>query len=88
MHPAVSFSLKDTTPTSTSPGTGSLVSVHRSKEGVLGRWRQLWGRSGVERVAEFGESDASGTYVASGFFSLTAAHNKSSQYICEPPFLA
>lgn len=92
IHPSISFSLTDTTSSSATP-TGeskALLSVGRSGEGLLGRWRQLWGRAGVEKVWDFDEaeqSDHSKEHVdeklrARGFFSLSAAHTKAGQFIC------
>ncbi|BGP12776.1 hypothetical protein JCM10213_007290 [Rhodosporidiobolus nylandii] len=82
IHPAVSFSLTDTT-SSVSSVTGEgkkLLQLQRAGEGLLGRWKQLWGRAGVERVWEF-EDEAEGGVKAKGFFSLSAAHSKAGQHI-------
>ena len=68
--------------TNSAGGPKRLVSVARSKEGVLGRWRQLWGRAGVENVFEFNRTDEKGELGAQGFFSLTASHSKSTQFVC------
>lgn len=60
----------------------------------MGRWRQLWGRAGVEKVGGFEEwenesiSSAESRFGVVGFFSLTASHSKSSQFICELLILA
>lgn len=85
LHPLVSFSLTDTTDTSSTGSARRLVSVSRSAEGVLGRWRQLWGRAGVENAVEFNRKDDVDEMGASGFFSLSASHSKSNQFICAPP---
>ncbi|KAK4332420.1 DNA mismatch repair protein MLH3 [Rhodotorula toruloides] len=91
IHPSTSFSLTDTTSSSaTSSGESkTLLSVGRSGEGLLGRWRQLWGRAGVEKVWEFNEAEQRGhaeegggeKMRARGFFSLSAAHTKAGQFI-------
>ncbi|GAA5980265.1 hypothetical protein JCM11641_005523 [Rhodosporidiobolus odoratus] len=86
VHPAVSFSLVDTTSSlSASLGEGKTI-LHLSKatEGVLGRWKQLWGRAGVEKVWEFDEVEEGADMSrvrTSGFISLSAAHSKASQHI-------
>ena len=86
LHPLVSFSLTETSDDATATGGARrLVGVARSKEGVLGRWRQLWGRAGVENVVEFDHSDDKDELRAEGFFSLTASHSKASQFICASP---
>ncbi|GAA6059081.1 hypothetical protein JCM10212_002052 [Sporobolomyces blumeae] len=86
-HPSVSFSLVD----STLDPPKTLVSVPRSNEGVLGRWRQLWGRAGTETVWEVDlreqqdDGNAAETietaFRAEGFISVSASHSKSSQYL-------
>ncbi|KAL8286717.1 hypothetical protein RQP46_004245 [Phenoliferia psychrophenolica] len=81
LHPHVSFTLIETNGDSNSTGPKRLVHVARSKEGVLGRWRQLWGRAGVEQAVEFEKRDEKGELGAKGFFSLTASHSKSTQFI-------
>lgn len=91
VHPLVTFSLTDTS--GASAPRNRLISVSKSTEGILGRWRQLWGRAGVEKVDVFeeweGEEDMDVTkedrFGALGFFSLTASHSKSSQFICASP---
>lgn len=51
---------------------------------MLGRWRQLWGRAGVDKVVVFERQEGTeGEFGASGFFSLTASHSKANQFICE-----
>lgn len=84
LHPAVAFSLTDTSESSSA--AKRLVSVPRSSEGVLGRWRQLWGRAGVEKVFQYDvteeEGSGSSELRAQGFFSATASHSKTSQFIC------
>ncbi|BGP44833.1 DNA mismatch repair protein [Rhodotorula kratochvilovae] len=89
LHPHIAFSLTDTTTTfsflSSEPRT--LLAVARSTEGLVGRWRQLWGRAGVEKVWEFDEAeggpngDEAGRIRARGFFSLSAAHTKAGQHV-------
>ncbi|KAI5476871.1 hypothetical protein MNV49_007105 [Pseudohyphozyma bogoriensis] len=80
LHPEISFTLTDTS--DESAGAKRLVAVARSKEGVLGRWRQLWGRAGVENVVEIIEKEGGEEEIElEGFFSLTASHSKASQYI-------
>ena len=68
-----------------------MIKVVRSTEGILGRWRQLWGRAGTERVWSFDRAeDVEKGIRAEGFFSFTAAHSKASQFICKlanPPFM-
>ncbi|CDR39105.1 RHTO0S04e01398g1_1 [Rhodotorula toruloides] len=91
IHPSISFSLTDSTSSSamSSGESKTLLSVGRSGEGVLGRWRQLWGRAGVEKVWEFGEAEKEEHVVegvgeklrARGFFSLSAAHTRAGQFI-------
>ncbi|KAL8286704.1 hypothetical protein RQP46_004232 [Phenoliferia psychrophenolica] len=81
LHPHVSFTLTETNDDSNSTGPKRLVHVARSKEGVLGRWRQLWGRAGVEQAVEFERKDGKGELSAKGFFSLTASHSKATQFI-------
>ncbi|GAA5920751.1 hypothetical protein JCM1841_004163 [Sporobolomyces salmonicolor] len=86
VHPSVSFSLADTTrsPTSASCEPKRLLAVPKSTEGTLGRWRQLWGRAGAEKVWQINEEEdwgEAGTIRAEGFFSLTASHSKASQFI-------
>ncbi|BGP28900.1 DNA mismatch repair protein [Rhodotorula toruloides] len=91
IHPSISFSLNDTTSSSTTSSGESktLLSVGRSGEGLLGRWRQLWGRAGVEKVWEFDEAErgidagegAAEKLRARGFFSVSAAHTKAGQFI-------
>ncbi|GAA5859668.1 hypothetical protein JCM1840_006400 [Sporobolomyces johnsonii] len=86
LHPSVSFSLADTTTSSTSASSEPkrLLAVPKSTEGTLGRWRQLWGRAGAEKVWQFDEEEdggETGTIRAEGFFSLTASHSKASQFI-------
>ena len=76
LHPLVSFNLVD----SSTADSKRLLSVNKMREGVLGRWKQLWGRAGVENVYEF--EDTAGEFSASGFFSLTASHSKGSQFVC------
>lgn len=83
LYPLVSFTLTDLV------ASHHLLTVTKMREGVLGRWKQLWGRAGVEKVYEFDESENHGDlegFSASGFFSLTAAHSKASQYICSSNF--
>ena len=75
LHPLVSFSLVDA-----SADSKRLLSVNKMREGVLGRWRQLWGRAGVEKV--YGFEEVLGEFAAAGFFSLTASHSKGSQFVC------
>ncbi|ORY75708.1 hypothetical protein BCR35DRAFT_306246 [Leucosporidium creatinivorum] len=79
LHPSVSFSLLDTSSSGTSSdsmGAKRLVNVARSTEGVLGR-------PGTEKVWEFErqEEQAVKGMSAEGFFSLTAAHSKGSQFL-------
>ncbi|GAA5832199.1 hypothetical protein JCM11251_004277 [Rhodosporidiobolus azoricus] len=98
VHPHVAFSLIDTTTSSSASlsaaaVTGeakSLLQLNRANEGLIGRWRQIWGRAGVEKAWEFedfeGEVEAGkrgegGRVKARGFFSLSAAHSKAGQYI-------
>lgn len=53
---------------------------------MLGRWRQLWGQAGTEKVWEFERIELQGAAQgmrAQGFVSLTAAHSKGNQFICE-----
>ncbi|GAA5949089.1 hypothetical protein JCM21900_004855 [Sporobolomyces salmonicolor] len=90
VHPSVSFSLADTTrsPASASREPKRLLAVPQSTEGTLGRWRQLWGRAGAEKVWQINEEEdwgEAGTIRAEGFFSLTASHSKASQFICACP---
>ncbi|GAA5926595.1 hypothetical protein JCM3775_001061 [Rhodotorula graminis] len=88
LHPHVAFSLTDTTTSlsSLSSEPRTLVTVARSTEGVVGRWRQLWGRAGVEKVWNFDEveelrEEREGTLRVKGFFSLSAAHSKAGQHV-------
>ncbi|GAA6047328.1 hypothetical protein JCM3770_001889 [Rhodotorula araucariae] len=89
LHPHIAFSLSDTTTSlsSLSSEPRTLLSVARSTEGLVGRWRQLWGRAGVEKVWEFDEAepDAEGDHGKAlhvrGFFSLSAAHTKAGQHV-------
>ncbi|GAA5834182.1 hypothetical protein JCM9279_004239 [Rhodotorula babjevae] len=92
LHPHVAFSLTDTTTSlsSLSSEPRTLVAVARSTEGVVGRWRQLWGRAGIEKVWEFDEVEANGDeregrLQATGFFSLSAAHSKAGQHVSHAP---
>lgn len=89
LHPLVSFSLTDTSDQTS--GIKRLLVVSRSKEGCLGRWRQLWGRAGVENTVEFEEKEVTNgddvKLSAHGFFSLAASHSKASQFICTSLFL-
>ncbi|GAA5887523.1 hypothetical protein JCM6882_001438 [Rhodosporidiobolus microsporus] len=87
-HPSIAFSLSDTTTSSAAAGsTGeakTLLHLSRASEGLVGRWKQLWGRAGVEKVWEFDEAEMgehSSGVRAKGFFSLSAAHSKAGQYI-------
>lgn len=90
LHPDVAFSLTDTTssPSSLSSEPRTLLSVGRSSTGLVGRWKQLWGRAGVERIVEFDEVEPAAdgkdgaNMRARGFFSLSAAHSKSGQHVC------
>ena len=79
IHPHVAFSLTDFD----SDDPVRLVSAVRLSDGVIGRWRQMWGRAGVEKVAAVEDADREGEMSLSGFFSLTASHSQGSQYICE-----
>ncbi|GAA5949571.1 hypothetical protein JCM3765_002708 [Sporobolomyces pararoseus] len=76
-HPRVSFHLVDTS----SQQPKNLLSVSRSVEGVLGRWKQLWGRAGVEQVWEFERKDVEAGINVKGFISESASHSKSNQFI-------
>ncbi|GAA5994097.1 hypothetical protein JCM5350_008092 [Sporobolomyces pararoseus] len=76
-HPLVGFSLVDTS----SRLPKNLLSVSRSVEGVLGRWRQLWGRAGIEQVWEFENNDRDTGITVKGFISESASHSKSNQFI-------
>ena len=81
IHPTISFQLSDIS--LSTPKT--LVSVRNCSQGVLGRWRQLWGRSGIERVWEFDQQShhkEGGGIEARGFVSLSASHGKRNQFIC------
>ncbi|GAA6001835.1 hypothetical protein JCM10207_002342 [Rhodosporidiobolus poonsookiae] len=86
-HPHIAFALVDTTASTSAGGEGkTLLQVARTGEGALGRWRQLWGRAGVEKVWEFDETDGGegggeGAVRARGFFSLSAAHSKAGQHV-------
>lgn len=64
--------------------------MSRSSEGLLGRWRQLWGRAGSEQVWTFDVREEEQHLTdpairAQGFFSLSANRTKSAQLICEWP---
>lgn len=84
VHPSVAFTLHDLTSAWTTSPAKVLISVGKTREGILGRWRQLWGRAGVEKVAKVSEwEDDSRLFGVDGFFSLTASHSKGSQFICE-----
>lgn len=68
-----------------------LIQVSRTGDEILGRWKQLWGRAGVEKVAIFEQWEdvevisekGKGKFGVEGFFSLTASHSKASQFICK-----
>ncbi|GAA5908309.1 uncharacterized protein JCM6883_004342 [Sporobolomyces salmoneus] len=76
-HPNVSFHLTDTSTNEVK----SLLSVSRSVQGVLGRWRQLWGRAGIEQVWEVDKVDEETGMRVKGFVSESASHGKSNQFI-------
>lgn len=61
------------------------MSASRTQDGLLGRWRQLWGRAGVEQTVSIDETNEEAQVRVRGFFSLTASHSKGSQYICQSP---
>ncbi|KDE09621.1 hypothetical protein MVLG_00028 [Microbotryum lychnidis-dioicae p1A1 Lamole] len=90
-HPAVAFSLVDTSTNEThslsSTRSKTVLNVQKSSTDALwARWKQVWGRAGVEHVHEFhlhertDQTDLEG-WQADGFFSLGASHSKSDQFI-------
>ncbi|SCZ90175.1 BZ3500_MvSof-1268-A1-R1_Chr1-3g01820 [Microbotryum saponariae] len=91
-HPAVAFSLVDTSTNDThslsSTRSKTVLNVQKSSTDALwARWKQVWGRAGVEHVHEFhlhertDQTDLEG-WQADGFFSLGASHSKLDQFIC------
>ncbi|KAM0756638.1 hypothetical protein T439DRAFT_321333 [Meredithblackwellia eburnea MCA 4105] len=83
LHPSVSFTLTEVCDTlAAEEGDAKRgFGVSKSSEGVLGRWRQLWGRAGVENVVEISHQESGGDVKIEGFFSVTASHSKASQFI-------
>lgn len=85
VHPLISFSLHDLASSSSATSASKLlISVSRASKGMIGRWRQLWGRAGVEKIQEIEAWEDEGrTFGLVGFLSCTASHSKSSQFICK-----
>ncbi|GAA6022703.1 hypothetical protein JCM11491_003737 [Sporobolomyces phaffii] len=81
VHPGVAFHLTDTpSSSSVSREPKCLVSVSKTAHGALGRWKQLWGRAGVERVSEVDRTGPGGMRLA-GFISHSASPARSNQFI-------
>ncbi|KAK4055183.1 DNA mismatch repair protein [Microbotryomycetes sp. JL201] len=81
VHPTISFSLSDSAATSSSGETRAkrILQIASSNDGALGRWKQLWGRNGIEDVRMFDLAD--GTVGAAGFFSKAASPSKQFQFV-------
>ncbi|KAM0793500.1 hypothetical protein ACM66B_000939 [Microbotryomycetes sp. NB124-2] len=84
IHPAVNFSLSDSSVTSASGESQPkrLLQLAGSSAGILGRWKQLWGRNGIEDVRMFDIAEATtDTIRAEGFFSMAASQTKQFQHV-------
>ncbi|KAK4057695.1 DNA mismatch repair protein [Microbotryomycetes sp. JL221] len=63
---------------------GTTIHVASTSDGLLGRWKQLWGRNGIEDVRMFELSDRNTEQEATkavGFFSMSGSHSKQAQYV-------